>query len=72
MVGFDDLERARRAERDAAVAGHAFGFVHLHFLKLGIVKMHFIGALSFAGAAADAAVIVADDLVLRIQKIDSH
>ena len=72
MVGFDDLERARRAERDTAVAGHAFGFVDLHFLELGIVKMHFVCALAFAGAAGDAAVIVAHDLILRIQKIDSH
>ena len=66
MVGLYDLERAGRAERYAAVAGDALGLVDLHLLKFRVVKMYFVGALTLAGAAADAAVVIADDLILRI------
>ena len=72
VVGLDDFERARRAERHAPVAGDAFGLVRHHFLKFRVVEVHFIGALPLARAAGDAAVVVAHDLVLRIQKIDRH
>ena len=66
MVGLYDLERTGRAERYAAVAGDALGLVDLHLLKFRVVKMYFVGALTLAGAAVDAAVVVADDLILRI------
>ena len=66
VIGLYDLERARRAERNTAMAGDALGFIHLHFLELRVVKMHFVGALPLTSAAADAAVVVADDLILRI------
>ena len=38
----------------------------LHLLKFRVVKMYFVRALTLAGAAADAAVVIADDLILRI------
>ena len=66
MVGLYDLERAGRAERYAAVAGDALGLIDLHLLKFRVVKMYFVRALTLAGAAADAAVVIADDLILRI------
>ena len=37
-----------------------------------LIKVHLVGALSLAGAAGDAAIHVADDLILRIQKINRH
>ena len=66
VVGLYDLERTGRAERYAAVAGDALGLIDLHLLKFRVVKMYFVRALTLAGAAADAAVVIADDLILRI------
>jgi hypothetical protein len=48
------------------VAGYALGLVRLHAVVVGVPKVYFVRALTLAGAAVDAAVVVADDLILRI------
>ena len=72
MVGLDNLQRARRTKGDAAMAGDALGLVDHHLLEFRVVEMHLVGALPLARAAGDAAVVIAHDLILRIQKVDSH
>ena len=71
-VGFYDLDRARRAERNAALTVHAFGFVCEHDLSLGVVGVDAVGALFFADAAARAPLVAPDDLKRRVDVFDSH
>ena len=72
VVGAHDLERARGAERHAAVTGDAFALVAHHAAEIDVVMVHLVGALALAGAAADAALRVADHFILRVQKVDGH
>ena len=72
VIGLDDLQRARGAQRHAAVAVHALALVAHHHAEVGIVMMHAVGALALAGAAGDAALRIADDLIGRVQKVDGH
>ncbi len=67
-----DLQRAGGAKRDAAVAVHAFGFVASHLAGFRVEGMHLVGALPLAHAAGDAALRVADHVVLRNDVIDRH
>ena len=71
-VGFYDLDRARRAERNAALTVYAFGFVREHDLSLGVVGVDAVGALLFADAAARAPLVAPDDLKRRVDVFDSH
>ena len=66
VVGLYDFKGTGRAQRHAAVAGYALGLVRLHAVVVGVPKVYFVRALTLAGAAVDAAVVVADDLILRI------
>ena len=66
VVGLYNFKGTGRAQRHAAVAGYALGLVRLHAVVVGVPKVYFVRALTLAGAAVDAAVVVADDLILRI------
>ena len=72
VVGLDDFQRAGRAERHAALAVDARAFVGNHQPQFRVVLMHLVGALAFADAAGDAAVLVAHHLIRGIEKIHSH
>ena len=63
MVGLYDFKGTGRAQRHAAVAGYALGLVRLHAVVVGVPKVYFVRALTLTGAAVDAAVVVADDLI---------
>ena len=65
VVRLDDLQRVRRAQADAAVAVDALALVRAHLARFGVKGMHFVGALSFAYAAGDAPVGIADHFVVR-------
>ena len=71
-VGFYDLDRARRTERNAPLAVDAFGLVREHDLSLGVVGVDAVRALLFADAAARAPLVAPDDLKRRVDVFDSH
>ena len=72
VIGLDDFQRAGRAERHAALAVDARAFVGNHQPQFRVVLMHLVGALAFADAAGDAAVLVAHHFIRGIEKIHSH
>ena len=72
VVGFDDFKRSRRAEGHTAVAVDAFAFVRRHTPGVGVVMVYFVGALPFTDPAGDAAVVIANHFIVRIEKIDCH
>ena len=71
-VAFHNLKGARRTQGDAALAVDTFAFVTDHAAGVGVKRMNFIGALSFANAAGDTAVRIPHNFKFRIDKIDSH
>lgn len=72
IVGLDDFEGAGGAQGDAALAVDAGALVGNHQTQLLIVLVNLVGALTLAHPAGDAAILVADNLIGRIEKINSH
>ena len=67
--GSHDLQRPGGAQRNAALAVDALGFVREHQIPFRVVQVHLVGALPLADPAADAPVFPADDLEIRIEEI---
>ena len=67
VIGLDDLERVRGAERDATVAVDALGVVHVEHVALLVVLMHLVGALADTDLALDATVLVPDHFVIGLK-----
>ena len=65
VVRLDDLERVRGAQAHAAVAVDALAVVRAHLARCGVIFMDAVGALSFADAAGDAFIGIADHFVVR-------
>lgn len=72
MIGFDDLQGARWTERNAAMTGYAFAFIGQHRAGMRIHAMNAVCTLLFAKTACCTATGVADDLILRIEKVKGH
>ena len=72
VVSLDDFEGAGGAQGDAALAVDAGALVGNHQAQLLVVLVNLVGALALAHPAGDAAVLVADNLIGRVEKINSH
>ena len=72
VVSLDDFEGAGGAQGDSALAVDAGALVGNHQAQLLVILVNLVGALTLAHTAVDAAVLVADNLIGRVEKINSH